>query len=118
MRKRLAVLAELPLGWDGYGAPKIPAETALFALQVLQDIWTARLDAPDIGAMSNGGLMVEFRRNDFDLTIEITGPYSTSFIFERPGGNEENGQIGADTSRLRQFVNEMMAADPVVSLVA
>lgn len=118
VRKRLSVLAELPSGWDGYGAPKIPAETVLFAAQVLQDIWCRRLDTPDISAMSNSGLMLEIMRNDFELTIEITGPYSTSYIFERPGGTEENGLLGSDLSDLRQHIEEMLAADPAPAMAA
>lgn len=119
VRKRLAALVDLPQGWDGYGAPKIAAETALFAAQILQDIWKRKLDAPDISAMSNGGLMIEIIRNDFELTIEVNGPYSTSFIFTKPGAvDDENGNVGADLSPLHGFVDEMIQSDVVVPLVA
>jgi hypothetical protein len=118
VRTRLSTLAELPAGWDGYNAPKISVETALFAAQVLQDIWPQRLGAPEIGAMSSGGLMIEAARNGYELTIEIQGPYSTSYLFSKPDGDDVEGTIAADIGPLRQFTGEMVAADPVVALVA
>lgn len=118
VRLRLSALSDLPTGWDGYGAPKIRIETTLFAAQLLQDIWTSRLEVPDLSAMSNGGLMIECNRNDFELTIEVLGPYATTYLFERPDGQQEEGKIAADMTPLRGFVSEMMSADPVIALVA
>ena len=105
-------------GWDGYGAPRIATDTILFAQQILIDLWASRLLAPDISAMSNGSLAAEFRRNGFELTIEISGPYKSIFLFERPAGQSVEGAIGADISELRAHLAEMMADDNVVVLVA
>lgn len=118
VRSRLKVLTDLPVGWDGYNAPKIAIETTLFAMQILQDIWNVRLATPDVSAMSNGGLMIEIARNGYELTVEVRGPYATTYIFERPAGGEDAGDIAADMTPLRAFINEMIAADTVVALVA
>ena len=117
-RLRLKSLTDLPSGWDGYGSPKIATETALFTLQVLMDMWTNRLSAPELSATSGGAIMAEFRRNGFELTIEIAGPYSSTFLFERPTGEMIEGALHADVSRARLMVAEMLAADPAVPLVA
>jgi hypothetical protein len=110
VRGRLRVLAELPVGWDGYGAPRIPLETTLFAQQIVQDLWTRRLPAPAISAMSSGGIMVEWAGNGHELSVEIHGPYETTFLFERAGSEEpEEGAVGSDISRLQGYVAELVS---------
>lgn len=118
VRNRLAVLADLPAGWDGYGAPRITPETTLFALQILQDLWTRRLPPPDISPMSNGALMIEWAQNGTELTIEIRGPYATTFLFERThDGEEEEGQVGSDISQLQSRVAELVSPSGLVAVV-
>jgi hypothetical protein len=118
VRARLRALADLPAGWDGYGAPKVAVDTVLFTQQILMDIWTPRLSAPEISAMSSGSLMAEFHDNGFELTVEVAGPYKAVFCLERPDGQESAGAIGADMSELRAIIAEMVAANNVFVLVA
>jgi len=117
VRNRLKVLGELPSGWDGYGAPRIALETTLFAQQILQDLWIRRLPAPDVSAMSSGGIMIEWQSNGHELSIEVHGPYATSFLFERAGAEEEEeGCVGSDISQLQSYVAEL--TQPTIMIAA
>jgi hypothetical protein len=112
VRQRLRALADMPAGWDGYGAPRIPTETTLFALQVLQDIYTRRLPPPDISAMSSGGIMIEWVNNNTELTVEVLGPYSTSYVMEVAGQQAAAGEVGSDTSELQKRAAQL--APPIL----
>jgi hypothetical protein len=82
VRVQLCSLNDLPADWDGYGARSIPSDTVLFAFQVLNEIWMARLPVPDISPMSNEGLMIEWHTQRYEFTLEINGPYEMCYLFE------------------------------------
>jgi len=106
VRKRLTILLSLPTGWDGYGAPKIATETALFTLQVLQDIWQPASKAPAISPLSSGGLMVEWAAAGRDLVLEIERPYSMIMLYDE--GNETvECPVGPDITKVQRHIESL-----------
>lgn len=71
IRRRMNNLLDLNEGWDGYDAPGIPSQTAMFSVQILEQLWRPGLSLPDISPMSDGSIMLEWFKDDAVLTIEI-----------------------------------------------
>ncbi|HYD37918.1 MAG TPA: hypothetical protein VEA60_09915, partial [Allosphingosinicella sp.] len=110
VRQRLNQLLHLRAGWDGYDAPRISYETAIFVSQILQDLWRRRLKAPQISPLSSGGLMVEWLYDAQELTLEIERPYAVSLIYEDEDGAEMSERVGADLGSLSARLDAMIGA--------
>ena len=114
VRNRLRKLTELQTGWDGYDGRRVTVDTTLFAFQILQDLYKAKLPTPDISPMSSGGIMVEWLRDNRELTIEVLGPYRTRYLFEEDD-EETEGDIGSDLSVLQAYVGRLSAPQAPVA---
>lgn len=110
VRDRMKTILDMEHGWDGYGAGKIPSATAVFTVQVLQDLWRTNLKAPDISPMSNGAIMIEWINADRELTLEIERPYVMSLTYEE--GDEEvfQGEVQSDVSTISRHIEDFLRA--------
>ena len=104
VRDRLALLLELPPGWDGYEGRKPSNQAVLFTMQFLAGSWRPRLPVPDISPMSDGGLLIEWTGEDAELTIEVSAPYDVRVSYEEDGEINE-AVLGNDFSRLETFLD-------------
>ena len=102
--QQLAQLLELKRGWDGYQGSAISEDTAIFTFQLLYQIWSPDFPVPDISPMSDGGIMLEWLTNNYELTIEIEAPFSVEYLFEcLAEGTAQEGKKTQDFSRLNDF---------------
>lgn len=115
VRQRLGRMLRMPIGWDGYNAPRISNETALFTAQVLTELWRPNLKAPDITALSSGGLAVEWVSADTEFTLEVEGPYAVTMIYEGDDGDDVSESVGADlTAVIRKIEHVLLGANQLV----
>lgn len=88
---RLDHLLKLPPGWDGYIAPPIRFENAVFALQLLGAICPADMPAPQIVPGSAGDLQVEWHMPGATIELHVRAPNDVSAWREtasQPDGEE------------------------------
>jgi hypothetical protein len=78
----LVRLAQLPAGWDSYGAPPIPRDASHFALEILQGIMRPRTPLPQVVPSSAGGIQLEWHEKGIDLELHITAPYQCELWFQ------------------------------------
>lgn len=114
IRERLSRILALGSGWDGYAAPHISPETAIFTSQILERLCRPNLPVPDISPLSDGSLMLEWISPAQCLTLEIERPNSISVICEKPDGTLEETRISSDMSlpekKLADFVAPPLAS--------
>lgn len=73
--RRLTELCHLPVGWDGHHGLPTNRDTAYFAATIVALMMNPRIPMPSILPLSNGGLQIEWHRNQWDVEIEVAGPY-------------------------------------------
>ncbi|MGA8169573.1 MAG: hypothetical protein WB816_01855 [Methylocystis sp.] len=73
--ERLEDLCKLPMGWDGYDAPPIAFENALFAAEMLVAMCPLSAPEPAIVPGAEGDLQVEWLTEDVDIELRIRAPY-------------------------------------------
>lgn len=117
VRSQLTAIAHLPPNWDGYGARPVASDTILFALQVLAEVWMADLPVPDISPMSNEGIMIEWISGEVEFTLEIEGPYTINFLFERFEDEAvEEGSVSRNLAAIDPYLKQLV--DPAGPRVA
>jgi hypothetical protein len=117
IRRSITKIGELPRGWDGYDAPKISYSTAIYASQIIQDLWRPGVPAPDISPMSSGGIMAEWIMGDNELTLEIEGPYATFFYFKDGDSDVEPDEVpvSRDLRKVPEHLLKMASQDGLVA---
>lgn len=86
--KKVAELLKLPVDWDGYGAPSIRRDAAMFALEVLETVMLPRTPLPAIVPAADGGIQIEWHEGDIDLEFHVSAPYVCDLWFEDLRGAE------------------------------
>src|SRR5262245_46683650 len=66
---------QLPEDWDTYGGRPLRHDTAMFTLQVLNNIMTPATPVPHIVPIANGGVQVEWHQNSLDIELYVAAPY-------------------------------------------
>lgn len=88
--KKVTELLKLPADWDGYGAPAIRRDAAMFALEVLETVMLPRTPLPAIVPAADGGIQIEWHEGDIDLEFHVSAPYACDLWFEDLRGAEES----------------------------
>jgi len=79
-RRTLAKLAVLSDNWDGQGSPAILGNAIGLAFMILTEIESYDLPTAHIGPIPGGGLGIEWRYGNRDLTLEILPDGSLEFL--------------------------------------
>ena len=81
---RLTDIDNLQPGWDGYGADKFAKKTVNFAGMLLATVWAEAiaLSFPNIGPMSSGAIMIEWRSRTHELTVEVNRANDVDVLIE------------------------------------
>lgn len=111
-RERLKELAMLPENWNGYGSPKIHADSIEESFNLLSEFAKLGMGEPRIVPISGGGVQLEWRNSKSELEIEILPNRSVQFLlvdsfdemFE--GQIVENGNMAEFTPLTCWFLNE------------
>lgn len=108
VRQQLSSIGELAENWDGYGSERFSSDTLLFAMEVLTNIYTPSLPAPDVSPMSNEAIMIEWLSGAVELTVVISGPYEIEVLFESDMEHEPiEIHLQQDLSRLYPLVRQV-----------
>lgn len=79
-RRTIARVSDLGHNWDGQGSPP-PSRTALETMsRLIKEIDAYELPTAHLGPVSGGGLGVEWRNGERDLTLEIMPDGSIEFL--------------------------------------
>lgn len=96
----------LDAGWDSYGAHLVHSDSVLQALRLLADVFSIREDITDpmIVPTSEGGIQLEWDRDDVHLELEVRPSLDVDVYWERPDGETWEGPLQNNRSRLLQFL--------------
>lgn len=106
LQDRLRELADLPEGWDSYGAPAIDRLVLDAVAHLLQNLPWEEIRPPQVVPTSRGGVALEWHRPGLEFSLEVEpGPESNTvtlaFLADDATGDtwEEDLPI-ADQTRL------------------
>lgn len=74
VRKRLAELATLEQGWDGYRGVPVASENAVFAFRIIEAICGTSTPSPQIVPGSAGDLQIEWHTLNGDIELHVAAP--------------------------------------------
>jgi hypothetical protein len=77
----LEKFAQYPEGWDSYNALPVRADTAAFALTVLNSILKLQTPLPQAVPSAAGGIQFEWHEKGIDLEFDIAAPYECHVWF-------------------------------------
>lgn len=96
---RLVGLLSMSPDWDGYGAPTVSRDAAMFALEILQRAMTRRTPVPKVVPSSVGGVQLEWHKKEIDLELHVISPYRCEIWFEDyQGGDLISKELSTDFS--------------------
>lgn len=111
-------LTSLPRGWDGYGGKPLSFDCAQFAAAVVERLFISSLDAPQLVPVSDGSVRLEWHQNQYDIEIDIEGPYEVqAYRRNLRSGYEEEIEIETDFTALAEWINDLSEVDQVPQAV-
>ena len=97
----------LPENWDSYGGKKISRDLIRQSLSVLGLIMNATSPAPSVVPLGDGGLQLEWHKNQQDLEIVFPADDLPQFYYkDRRAGTEQDGPTG-DVSNLTRLLRNL-----------
>jgi hypothetical protein len=90
---RLEELIRLPVGWDGYRARPVSFANAIFALSVLEQLYSPLLDPPVIVPGYNGDLQAEWHVGGVDIELHVQGPNEVQAWRQTPALGPDGEEI-------------------------
>ncbi len=80
--ERLNELVALTEGWDGKRAPAVAEQAFLTAARVLGELAEEQIPRPDISPSLDGGLLLEWDRDGFDLDVFVEPDGAATVYYE------------------------------------
>jgi len=97
----------LPENWDSYGGKRISADMVIQSLSILGQIMDTGSPAPSVVPLADGGLQLEWHRNQQDLEIVFPADDLPQFYYvDRRTGTEQEGPAG-DVSNLTRLLRNI-----------
>ena len=92
--------------WDGHDAVPVSRTTIAYVLNMLDGIKIKDLPRPELQALSDGGIMIEWHVGGIELEIFVTKPLDAYFDFtdDRAQVPAQEGEISQDFSPLFPLV--------------
>jgi hypothetical protein len=106
---RFEEIGKLQAGWDGYGSPPIAKSTVNFALLLLGNVRdeAEAIAFPSINPMSNGAIMIEWRTNTHEITIEVNNTNNVDVLVEILATRAvEEFHVTSDFSRISEALEQ------------
>lgn len=91
---RVREIASLPSGWDSYGAARVDRRNIVRALNFLIQVVGGNAPVPNIVALPDGGLQLEWHRGGMDVEVEFSEGVDQGLYF-RQAGTEWEGPTEA-----------------------
>jgi hypothetical protein len=94
----------LPENWDSYGGKRVDSDMVVQSLSVLEQIMGSTSPAPSVVPLGDGGIQLEWHRNQQDLEIAFPPDDLPQFYYrDRRVGAEHDGPA-SDVSNLAQLL--------------
>ena len=117
VERQLTKLTSLSRGWDGYLGRAVSFDCAMFAANLLERICVATIPPPHLVPGSDGTIQIEWHRNQFDVEIEISGPFNvfaTRYSYETD--ETEELELTADFTGLMDWISGLGSPVAIVPL--
>jgi hypothetical protein len=106
--KGVADLLKLREGWNSYSAKPLELRNAVAAIELLFDFLEAETPAPIVVPTVQGGLQLEWHRQDVDIEVYVDSPESISFYAERRGSQESCEEpLAGNEELLRSYLRKL-----------
>lgn len=110
--KQFQRLLSLQPGWDGYKAPAIKRENAVFALSMLDAIYSPDIPPPNIVPGSAGDIQIEWHTMEGDVELHVLRPNLVSAWYSRQSdGREIEVELSNNFQSVSSWLVEMMEAE-------
>ena len=94
--------------WDSYGAKPVKPETARYALELADKIFSDNTPKPNISPVPNGGIQFDWNTKGIDLEIEITPDNKILVLFEDSlNGIDEEIELTNDLDKLIEIITRL-----------
>lgn len=110
LEERFDDLTSLPRGWDGYAGLPVSFTCAQFAANLIERLCIDSLPAPQLVPMPDGTLRLEWHMNEFDVEIDVLGPYDVfAYRADLLNDREDELEIQTDFTELSDWVSDLAA---------
>jgi hypothetical protein len=83
---------------------------ALFAANLIERLFVAGVPSPDVVPGSDGTLQIEWHRNQYDIEIDVLGPYEVvAYRRNQRTGNEQELELQTDFTALAGWIDDLLA---------
>lgn len=105
LEDRFDEITSLPKGWDGYNGLPVSFSCAQFAANLIERLYVNTVPAPQIVPGSDGTLQIEWHCNQFDLEVDVFGPYDVvATITDLKNESEKELVVQTDFTELSDWV--------------
>ncbi|MCB1466215.1 MAG: hypothetical protein KDK08_03500 [Rhizobiaceae bacterium] len=105
LEERFDVLTSLRRGWDGYAGVPVSFTCAQFAANLIERLYTRALPAPQLVPMANGTMRLEWHMNEFDVEVDVLGPYDVvAYRADLLNDSEDEIEIQTDFTELSEWI--------------
>ncbi len=105
LEDHLEELTSLPVGWDGYAGQPVSFGCAYFAANLIERLCIDAAPAPQLVPGADGTLQLEWHINQYDLEIDILGPYDVvASRYDHKNGQEEEIEVKTDFTKLAEWI--------------
>ena len=119
LKKRFDDICSLPVGWDGYAGCPVSFNTAIFAANLLERLYLDGVPEPTLVPGSDGTLQMEWHRNQFDVEIDVLGPYEVlATRTDHANNTEQEIELESDFSVLADWISDLKAIDDEIEQFA
>jgi len=101
IKERLNELCKLAKNWDGYNSVPTTFDVAHFSYSLLEQLYREDTPLPSIVPLANGGLQIEWHKNNLDIEIVVHEPNLTSVWVDDITTEED----GVETEMTTDFSN-------------
>jgi len=107
--REMQSFAVLDAGWDSYGARLVQSDAILQTLRLLAVVFNTREDIADpmIVPTSEGGVQIEWDRDDVHLELEVRPSLEVDVYWERPDGETWEGPLQNSQPSLLRFLQRL-----------
>lgn len=110
--KKFKEILSLDPGWDGYKAPAIKRENAVFALSMLDAICGPDTPPPHVVPGSAGDIQIEWHTLDGDIELRVVRPNLVNAWYSRQDdGKEIEIELTNDFQKVSTWLTEIMEAE-------
>jgi hypothetical protein len=108
LKDRFDEITALPVGWDGYAGRPVSFNCAFFAASLLERICREDVSSPSLVPGSDGSLQIEWHKNQYDVEIDVLGPYNvTATRYDHVSHKEETLSLQSDFSPIAGWIEDL-----------